>query len=97
MEAQSVDKLCSVSLHLQMLYSGTRIVYERTMLMHLRNSPMAQTPPKNLASIPEFLVKGHEFAELPKENGLDTLSPIKKGKGRKICYSSAVVRFVFNL
>lgn len=57
---------------------GTRIVYERSMLMHLRNSPMAQTPPKNLAAIPEFLVKGNEFVEQPKENGHEDTSPAKK-------------------
>lgn len=27
---------------------GTKIVYERTFLMNLRNSPLSQTPPKNL-------------------------------------------------
>ncbi|XP_054166750.1 eukaryotic translation initiation factor 4E-binding protein 2-like [Oppia nitens] len=31
---------------------GTRIVYDRSYLMHLRNSPMARSPPKNLPSIP---------------------------------------------
>lgn len=60
---------------------GTRIVYERSLLMHLRNSPMAQTPPKNLASIPESLVRGSDFIEPPKQNGHhDDLSPVKKGK-----------------
>lgn len=27
---------------------GTKIVYERTFLLNLRNSPLSQTPPKNL-------------------------------------------------
>ncbi|CRK93673.1 CLUMA_CG007202, isoform A [Clunio marinus] len=27
---------------------GTKIVYERTFLMNLRNSPLSQTPPKNI-------------------------------------------------
>jgi len=31
---------------------GTRIVYDRTFLMQLRNSPMAKSPPKNLPTIP---------------------------------------------
>uniref|UniRef100_A0A1B6KWI1 Eukaryotic translation initiation factor 4E-binding protein 1 n=1 Tax=Graphocephala atropunctata TaxID=36148 RepID=A0A1B6KWI1_9HEMI len=57
---------------------GTKIVYERSMLMHLRNSPMSQTPPKNLAAIPEYLIKGHDFADQPKTNGHDSSSPVKK-------------------
>ncbi|XP_011500538.1 PREDICTED: eukaryotic translation initiation factor 4E-binding protein 1 [Ceratosolen solmsi marchali] len=36
---------------------GTRIVYERAFLMNLRNSPISQTPPKNLPSIPTNLLK----------------------------------------
>uniref|UniRef100_A0A1B6EYZ6 Eukaryotic translation initiation factor 4E-binding protein 1 n=1 Tax=Cuerna arida TaxID=1464854 RepID=A0A1B6EYZ6_9HEMI len=57
---------------------GTKIVYERSTLLHLKNSPMSQTPPKNLAAIPEFLIKGHEFVDHPKENGHDSSSPVKK-------------------
>lgn len=57
---------------------GTKIVYERSMLMHLRNSPMARTPPKNMATIPEFLIKGNDFTDQPKENGVEVSSPIKK-------------------
>lgn len=34
---------------------GTKIVYERTFLMNLKNSPLSQTPPKN---IPCHLMKG---------------------------------------
>ncbi|XP_017759522.1 PREDICTED: eukaryotic translation initiation factor 4E-binding protein 1 [Eufriesea mexicana] len=36
---------------------GTRIVYERDFLMNLRNSPISKTPPRNLPSIPEKLLK----------------------------------------
>jgi len=57
---------------------GTRIVYDRSMLLHLRNSPMAQTPPKHISSIPDFLIKGHEYSEQPKENGHEVTSPVKK-------------------
>jgi len=38
---------------------GTKIVYERTFLMNLRNSPLANTPPKN---IPCHLMKGDQSA-----------------------------------
>ncbi|CAG5121582.1 unnamed protein product [Candidula unifasciata] len=31
---------------------GTRIVYDRTRLMQLRNSPLARSPPANMAQIP---------------------------------------------
>lgn len=50
------------------------------MLMHLRNSPISQTPPKNLATIPENLIKGKEYVDPPKENGLEIPSSVKKGK-----------------
>ena len=31
---------------------GTRIVYDRSALLFLRNSPLAKTPPNNIAFIP---------------------------------------------
>lgn len=31
---------------------GTRIVYDRSRLMQLRNSPLAKSPPPNMAKIP---------------------------------------------
>ncbi|KAF6213575.1 hypothetical protein GE061_011296, partial [Apolygus lucorum] len=34
-----------------LVVKGTRIVYERSTLMHLRNSPLSQTPP-NLSEFP---------------------------------------------
>jgi Eukaryotic translation initiation factor 4E binding protein (EIF4EBP) len=39
--------------------SGTKIVYERTFLMNLRNSPLSHTPPKG---IPCHLMKGDSSA-----------------------------------
>jgi hypothetical protein len=48
--------------HLTILFfsiSGTKIVYERTFLMNLRNSPLSHTPPKN---IPCHLMKGDQSA-----------------------------------
>ncbi|KAG8238614.1 hypothetical protein J437_LFUL017741 [Ladona fulva] len=53
---------------------GTRIVYERSFLLHLRNSPLARTPPKNLPNIPEILLS----SSLAKENGSDTPNPVKE-------------------
>lgn len=36
---------------------GTRIVYERTFLMNLRDSPTSRAPPQAIASIPAELLK----------------------------------------
>lgn len=33
---------------LNSIFAGTKIVYERTFLMSLKNSPLSQTPPKNI-------------------------------------------------
>lgn len=41
------------------VFPGTKIVYERTFLMNLRNSPLSHTPPKN---IPCHLMKGDQSA-----------------------------------
>jgi hypothetical protein len=37
--------------------SGTKIIYERNFLLNLKNSPLSQTPPKN---IPCHLMKGDD-------------------------------------
>lgn len=42
-----------------LLFPGTKIVYERTFLLNLRNSPLSRTPPKN---IPCHLMKGDKAA-----------------------------------
>ncbi|KAJ8894084.1 hypothetical protein PR048_006694 [Dryococelus australis] len=44
----------------------TRIVYERAFLMHLRNSPLARTPPSDISNFPSNLLKG-ALDVLPKE------------------------------
>lgn len=41
---------------------GTRIVYDRSFMMHLRNSPLSQTPPKNLQFV-EGIIKGGEVSQ----------------------------------
>ncbi|XP_033111475.1 eukaryotic translation initiation factor 4E-binding protein 1-like [Anneissia japonica] len=38
---------------------GTRIIYERNFLMQMRNSPLAQTPPKNLPLIEGVTTTGN--------------------------------------
>jgi len=53
---------------------GTRIVYDRSFLMHLRNSPMAKSPPKNLPPIP-----GVTSPLVGKENKPTPKSPPKIG------------------
>ncbi|XP_071952297.1 eukaryotic translation initiation factor 4E-binding protein 2-like [Antedon mediterranea] len=48
---------------------GTRIIYERNFLMQMRNSPLAQTPPKNLPYIEGVTTTGNTddgFKEKPK-------------------------------
>jgi len=55
---------------------GTRIVYERAFLMQLRNSPLAQTPPKNYPNFPASLMK--DVGDIPKENSNIISSPTKK-------------------
>ncbi|CAB3364751.1 eukaryotic translation initiation factor 4E-binding protein 1 [Cloeon dipterum] len=44
---------------------GTRIVYDRSFLLQMRNSPLARTPPKNLPSIPG-ITRGAPDQVLPK-------------------------------
>uniref|UniRef100_A0A224XPR2 Putative eukaryotic translation initiation factor 4e binding protein eif4ebp n=1 Tax=Panstrongylus lignarius TaxID=156445 RepID=A0A224XPR2_9HEMI len=55
---------------------GTRIVYERSTLMFLRNSPLSQTPP-NIPGCPNILCKSGVDIKSKRENGLRR-SPMKK-------------------
>lgn len=43
-------------MNMLLFYAGTKIVYDRSFLMNLRNSPISQTPPK--CNIPSGLVRG---------------------------------------
>ncbi|KAI5712573.1 eukaryotic translation initiation factor 4E-binding protein 1 [Diaphorina citri] len=57
--------------------NGTRLVYDRSSLLHLRNSPLSQTPPQNVLSIPNILVKEiRDTAPVTASEGAD--SPTKK-------------------
>ncbi|CAL1528656.1 unnamed protein product [Lymnaea stagnalis] len=54
---------------------GTRIVYDRSRLMQLRNSPLARSPPANMAKIPgitdfdpESLLKAKDKENGPKDD-----------------------------
>ncbi|KAH3862191.1 eukaryotic translation initiation factor 4E-binding protein 1-like [Dreissena polymorpha] len=47
---------------------GSRIFYERNFLMQCRNSPLAKTPPRNMAHIPGITTPGD--VDIPKENGV---------------------------
>ncbi|KAL4240309.1 Eukaryotic translation initiation factor 4E binding protein (EIF4EBP) [Mactra antiquata] len=47
---------------------GTRIFYDRAFLMQCRNSPLAKTPPANMANIPGVTSPGE--IDVPKENGV---------------------------
>ena len=48
------DPMSSSSLSPSSLSSspGSKIVYERSFLINMRNSPLARTPPRNLPNIP---------------------------------------------
>lgn len=47
---------------------GTRIFYDRSFLMQCRNSPLARTPPANMANIPGITSPGK--IDVPKENSV---------------------------
>lgn len=57
---------------------GSRIIYDRSFLMQMRNSPVARTPPKNLPVIPGVTVSCSPESKLaasphkphPVENGV---------------------------
>lgn len=52
------------------LLLGTRIIYERKFLLELRNSPLSQTPPRNLPLIPGVTCDGKVKPGSPKDNGV---------------------------
>ncbi|KAL1464765.1 hypothetical protein WDU94_004383 [Cyamophila willieti] len=58
--------------------NGTRLVYDRSSLLQLRNSPLSQTPPQNVLSFPNVLVKEirDTAPTVTPSEGAD--SPIKK-------------------
>jgi len=58
-------------------FSGTRIFYQRDFLMQCKNSPLAKTPPANMANIPGVTSPGE--VDIPKENGV---TPLKSEKGK---------------
>jgi len=47
---------------------GTKIIYERSFLMHCRNSPLAKSPPPNLPKIPG-VTSPRQAGDFPRENG----------------------------
>uniref|UniRef100_A0A0K8TQE8 Putative eukaryotic translation initiation factor 4e binding protein 4ebp n=1 Tax=Tabanus bromius TaxID=304241 RepID=A0A0K8TQE8_TABBR len=49
---------------------GTRIIYDKTFLLNLKNSPLSQTPPKN---VPTGLLRGH-----PNTPIIKVASPVSK-------------------
>lgn len=46
-------------------YPGTRIVYDRSFLLRMRNSPLTKTPPAKLSSIPDIIHEHSEAGSLP--------------------------------
>lgn len=65
------------------LISGTRIIYERSFLMNLKNSPLSRTPPSNL---PTALLRGCNNVPMSKlkntpfknNNSVNRNSPLRK-------------------
>lgn len=57
---------------------GTRIFYERAFLMQCRNSPLAKSPPPNMANIPGVTSPGQ--IHVPKENGVKACKNDKEDK-----------------
>lgn len=57
---------------------GTRIIYERSFLLQMRNSPLAKTPPATLATIPD-IINEDVAIELPQK-----IKPVEP-KRREIC------------
>jgi len=49
-------------------HTGTRIIYDRSFLMHCRNSPLAKSPPK-LPKIPGITCAGDIESPKPQANG----------------------------
>ena len=47
---------CDVTQCPLLFNTGTRIIYDRKFLMHIRQSPLAKSPPANLPKIPGVTV-----------------------------------------
>ena len=61
-----------------LLFSGSRIFYDRSFLLQCRNSPLTRSPPPNMAKIPGVTTPGE--VDIPKENGVvGDASQQKKG------------------
>jgi len=54
---------------------GTRIVYDRSFMLHLRNSPLAQTPPKNMHFV-DGIVKPDAGIEVKASPGKGHVVPL---------------------
>jgi len=61
---------------------GTRIVYDRSFMLHLRNSPLSQTPPKNMHFV-DGIVKADANVEVVKSSpGKGSLMHMHKPLGK---------------
>ncbi len=83
-------------------FIGTKIIYERSFLLQLRNSPLAKSPPPNLPVIPGVTVPAdpNNKVEPSHDNRLD--SPVKlatlKGTAthNSLCYAEKTVEVKYN-
>jgi len=55
---------------------GTRIIYDRSFLMQMRNSPMSKSPPKNLPTIPGVTASVTGKENKPEINAKNTASSV---------------------
>ncbi|XP_055972896.1 eukaryotic translation initiation factor 4E-binding protein 1 [Sorex fumeus] len=60
---------------------GTRIIYDRKFLMECRNSPVSQTPPRDLPSIPGVTSPASEEAAADARQSHPSNSPEAKPAG----------------
>ncbi|CAG9564932.1 unnamed protein product [Danaus chrysippus] len=68
---------------------GTRIVYERSFMMSLRQSPISQTPPK--CSLPAALLKN------PPSSSNSSAPPVQKPRSNSISFDESQETFSMDL
>lgn len=67
---------------------GTRIVYERSFMMSLRQSPISQTPPK--CALPAALLKNPGSGAVP-------VAPVQKPRSNSISFDESQETFSMDL
>lgn len=63
-----------ININIFFSFSGTRIIYDRSFLLNLRNSPLSNTPPKH---VPSGLLKGSPHSLIKTNKTIHSRSPPK--------------------